>query len=146
MRHVPIMASARFWGIIVMSVLQSSLLARSAEAPAPAPVAHGEETASPAAAPPAGAAAIKSFPILEYRVEGNTLMRAIDIERAVTPYLGEGRSIKDVEAARQSLEKAYHERGFQTVLVNIPQQEVSSGVVRLSVIEAPVGQVQIKGS
>jgi hemolysin activation/secretion protein len=129
-----------------MSVLQSSLIARSADAPAPAPVAHGEETASPAAAPPAGAAAIKSFPILEYRVEGNTLMRAIDIERAVTPYLGEGRSIKDVEAARQSLEKAYHERGFQTVLVNIPQQEVSSGVVRLSVIEAPVGQVQIKGS
>ena len=62
--------------------------------------------------------------LLEYRVEGNTLMRPIDIERAVTPYLGEEKSIKDVESARQSLEKLYHDHGYQTVLVNIPQQEV----------------------
>jgi hemolysin activation/secretion protein len=88
----------------------------------------------------------KSFPVLEYRVEGNTLMRTIDIERAVYPYLGEGKTIKDVEAARLNLEKLYHERGYQTVLVNIPPQEVGSGVVRLTVLEAPVGQVQITGS
>jgi len=119
---VPLMASKRFWGIMAIAVLQSLLPARSAESPA------------------------KSFPILEYRVEGNTLMAAIDIERAVYPYLGEGKTIKDVEAARQSLEKIYHARGYQTVLVNIPQQEIGSGVVRLAVIEAPVGQVEIKGS
>jgi len=89
---------------------------------------------------------VKTFPILEYRVEGNTVMRAIDIERAVTPYLGVGKSIKDVEAARQSLEKTYHAHGYQTVLVNIPQQEVSAGVVRLTVVEAPVGRLEIKGS
>ena len=88
----------------------------------------------------------KLFPILEYRVEGNTLLPKIDIERAVTPFLGVGKSIKDVEAARQSLEKTYHTHGFQTVLVNIPQQEVSSGIVRLAVVEATVGRVEIKGS
>ena len=123
------MVSKRFWGIMAMSLLQSALSARSAEAP-------------PAATP----APVKTFPVLEYRVEGNTLMRQIDIERAVMPYLGEGKTIKDVEAARQGLEKIYHDHGYQTVLVNIPQQEVSSGVVRLSVLEAPVGQVQVKGS
>jgi hemolysin activation/secretion protein len=111
---------------MAISVLQSFLVARSAEPAAPQPV--------------------KTFPVLEYRVEGNTLMQAIDIERAVTPYLGEGKTIKDVEAARRSLEKLYHDHGYQTVLVNIPQQEISSGIVRLSVVEAPVGQVQIKGS
>lgn len=119
---MPLTASKKFWGIMAISVLQSLLSARSEEAPA------------------------KSFPILEYRVEGNTLMRAIDIERAVYPYLGEDKTIKDVEAARLNLEKIYHERGYQTVLVNIPQQEIGSGVVRLTVLEAPVGQVQIKGS
>ena len=107
---------------MAIAVLQSLLSARSAESP------------------------VKSFPILEYRVEGNTLMAAIEIERAVYPYLGEGKTIKDVEAARLSLEKIYHERGYQTVLVNIPQQEIGGGVVRLTVLEAPVGQVQIKGS
>jgi hemolysin activation/secretion protein len=123
------MASNRFWGIMAISMLQSLLAARSAESPAPA-------VSQP----------LKTFAILEYRVEGNTLMHAIDIERAVTPYLGEAKTIKDVEAARQSLEKLYHQRGYQTVLVNIPQQEVSSGIVRLAVVEAPVGQVQITGS
>lgn len=122
---------------MVISMLQFTPVARSAEAPASAP--RGAERApTPAAA--------KTFSILEYQVEGNTLMRPIDIEVAVTPYLGEGKSIKDVESARRSLEKMYHDHGYQTVLVNIPQQEVSSGVVRLAVIEAPVGQFQIKGS
>jgi hemolysin activation/secretion protein len=135
------MVSKNFRGIMAISLLQSSLMARSAEppqspTPAPAP--------APAAAAPA--APVKYFPIMEYQVEGNTLMKTIDVERAVMPYLGEGKSIKDVEAARQNLEKIYHDHGYQTVLVNIPQQEVSSGVVRLSVVEAPVGQVQIKGS
>ncbi|HEY2463037.1 MAG TPA: POTRA domain-containing protein [Steroidobacteraceae bacterium] len=119
---MPLRAYKKFWGIMAISVLQALLSARSAEAPE------------------------KSFPILEYRVEGNTLMRAIDIERAVYPYLGESKTIKDVEAARLNLEKIYHTRGYQTVLVNIPPQEIGSGVVRLTVLEAPVGQVQIKGS
>jgi hemolysin activation/secretion protein len=123
---VPLMASKKLWGIMAISVLQSLLIARSAESPAPQPV--------------------KTFPVLEYRVEGNTVMQAIDIERAVTPYLGEGKTVKDVEAARRSLEKLYHDHGYQTVLVNIPQQEISSGIVRLSVVEAPVGEVRIKGS
>jgi hemolysin activation/secretion protein len=123
---VPLMASKKLWGIMAISVLQSLLIARSAESPASQPA--------------------KTFPILEYRVEGNTVLHAIDIEGAVTPYLGEGKTIKDVEAARQSLEELYHVRGYQTVLVNIPQQEISSGIVRLSVVEAPVGQVQVKGS
>jgi hemolysin activation/secretion protein len=114
---------------MAITVLQSPLTARAAE-----PVAA-------AAAKP-----VKLFPVLEYRVEGNTVLRAIDIERAVTPYLGEAKSIQDVEAARRSLEKLYHDHGYQTVLVNIPQQEVSSGIVRLSVLEAPVGKLEIKGS
>jgi hemolysin activation/secretion protein len=127
---VPLMVAKKFWGIMAISVLQSLPVTWSAETPA-----------APAAAQP-----VKTFPILEYRIEGNTLLHAIDIERAVTPYLGEGKTIKDVEAARLSLEKVYHAHSYQTVLVNIPQQEVSSGVVRLSVVEAPVGEVQIKGS
>jgi hemolysin activation/secretion protein len=98
--------------------------------------------------PPDGAAAapVHLFPVMEFQVEGNTLLPVIDIERSVTPFLGIGKSIKDVEGARRNLEKLYHDRGFQTVLVNIPQQEVSNGVVRLAVTEAPVGQLQIAGS
>ena len=123
------MVSKGIWGFMAISLLTMPLSAGSAESQ-----------------PPKAAAPVKLFPILEYRVEGNTILAAIDVERAVTPYLGVGKSIKDVEAARLNLEKLYHERGYQTVLVNIPQQEVSDGVVHLQVVEAPIGHVQVKGS
>lgn len=102
--------------------------------------------AAPESPTPARAESVRLFPILEYQVEGNTKLQAIDIERAIDPYLGIRKSIKDIETARQALEKAYHDRGYQTVLVNIPQQQVSDGVVRLAVTEAPVGEMSIAGS
>lgn len=120
---------------MVALILQTPLIANSAEVP---------PTAGKAA--PGVPAPVKLFPILEYRVQGNTVLPPVDVERAVMPYLGVSKSIKDVEAARLNLEKAYHVHGYQTVLVNIPQQEVSAGIVRLQVIEAPVGRFEIKGS
>lgn len=83
---------------------------------------------------------------MEYDVEGNTLLKPIDIERAVTPFLGEKRTIKDIDGARGALEKIYHDRGYKTVLVNIPEQQISSGLVRLRVLEAPVGKLRVSGS
>ncbi len=62
------------------------------------------------------------------------------------PYLGETRTIKDIEAARAQLEQVYHDKGYKTVLVNIPQQKIADGVVHLHVTEAPVGNLHITGS
>lgn len=84
--------------------------------------------------------------MLEYQVEGNTLLQTIDVERAVMSHLGESRSVDDVEAARRELEKAYHDRGYFTVVVNIPPQPIGSGVVRLRVTEATIGKLHIEGS
>lgn len=89
---------------------------------------------------------VRNFPVLEYQVEGNTLLQTIDVERAVMSHLGESRTVDDVEAARKELEKAYHDRGYKTVVVNIPQQAIGSGVVRLRVIEAAVGKLHIEGA
>jgi len=138
------------------------LAARAAEPPAPsAPPAATPpgvtQSAAPTASPPAAAqgaasaptspnSAPKPFDILEYDVEGNTLLPVIEIEKAVTPFLGPGRSIKDIEGARGRLERIYHDRGYKTVLVDIPQQQIADGVVRLRVLEAPVGKLSIKGS
>jgi hemolysin activation/secretion protein len=115
-------------------MLSQSLVALSAEPPAgPAPA-------------PAQSAAPKPFSILEYQIEGNTVLPVDAIERAVTPFLGPDKTIKDIEAARVKLEATYHERGFKTVLVDIPQQRVADGIVRLHVTEAPVGKLRIQGS
>jgi hemolysin activation/secretion protein len=60
--------------------------------------------------------------------------------------LGPGRTIVDAQAARAALEKAYRDAGFATVVVDIPEQTVDSGVVRLRVTEAKVSQVRVLGS
>ena len=86
------------------------------------------------------------FDILEYRVEGNSVLPAISIERAVYPWLGEKKSIKDVEAARAALEKAYQDAGYPTVFVDIPEQAVEGGLVRLRVTEGRVERLRVTGS
>jgi hemolysin activation/secretion protein len=86
------------------------------------------------------------FDVLEIQVEGNSVLSALAIERAVYPHLGPGKSIRDVDAARAQLEKAYHAAGYLTVTVDIPEQEVRGGLVRLAVNEARVERLQVTGS
>ena len=86
------------------------------------------------------------FDILEYQVEGSTVLSALEIERAVYPHLGYGKSMKDVEAARVSLERVFQESGYLTVSVDIPEQDVDKGIVRLRVNEGKVGRVRVTGS
>lgn len=86
------------------------------------------------------------FDIFEYVVDGNTVLSVTEIEKAVYPYLGEHRSIEDVEKARGALERAFHEAGYLTVFVNIPEQEVNAGVVKLDVLEGKVEHLNVVGS
>src|SRR5688500_904232 len=78
------------------------------------------------------------FDVFEYRVEGATLLPVTVVEQAVYSHLGENKTLEDVERARDALERAYHDAGYLTVLVSIPQQKVDSAIVRLAVTEAPV--------
>jgi hemolysin activation/secretion protein len=93
---------------------------------------------------PAWAAAEKNlFDVMEYRIEGNTVLPLGKIEEAVYPFLGEAKSIDDVELARSALEKSYHDAGYLTVLVNIPEQEVNEGFVKLTVTEGRVEKLRV---
>lgn len=86
------------------------------------------------------------FDIFEYDVEGNTRLSDQDIEHAVTPFLGEDKTLRDVDLARAALEKAYHDAGYLTVVVSIPEQKVDAGAVVLSVLEGRVDRLRIKGA
>lgn len=87
-----------------------------------------------------------TFNIFEYRVLGNTVLSKDSIEQAVYPFLGEVKSIDDVEMARSALEKSFHDAGFLTVLVSIPEQDVGSGVVKLEVVEGKVAKLRVLGA
>lgn len=97
-------------------------------------------------APADSAAGNPRFDIWEYRVEGNTTLDNRIIEKTVYGFLGENRSLTEVEQARAALEKAYHEAGYAAALVNIPEQDVNEGVVVLQVTEGTVDQLKVTGS
>jgi hemolysin activation/secretion protein len=84
--------------------------------------------------------------INEYDVVGVSLLRAIDVQRAVYPFEGPGRAIGDAEKARAALQKLYESRGYQAVTVVLPPQSVQGGVVRLEVAEAKTAQVTVSGA
>jgi hemolysin activation/secretion protein len=87
-----------------------------------------------------------SFNVFEFKVDGNTVLDKGKIEEAVYPFLGETKTIEDVEKARLALEKKYQDAGYLTVSVSIPQQEVDSGVVRLMVTEGTVERLRVTDS
>jgi hemolysin activation/secretion protein len=94
----------------------------------------------------ANAAPPRTLEILEYRVQGATQLSQVEIEAAVYPFLGPGRTFEDIEKARLSLEKVYTDKGFQSVTVAIPRQTVRGGVVQLVVTEAAVGRLRVRNA
>jgi hemolysin activation/secretion protein len=109
--------------------------------------AEGPAAVDAATAPPdAAASGGEPFDILEIRVLGSAVLPARDVEAAIYPHLGPGRTMADVEAARDALVALYRERGYGTVLVDIPEQTVEGGLVRLQAIEGRLGAVRISGT
>lgn len=97
-----------------------------------------------AAAQPA--AVVQRFDIDDFAIQGAETLPQIDIEEAVYPYLGPNKSADDVEKARAALEKAYHDRGYQTVSVSVPHQNAQARMITLKVTELKVGRLRVKNA
>jgi len=93
-----------------------------------------------------GDPAASRFDVLELRVLGNTTLPARDIEQLIYPFLGTNKTLDDVEVARKALETLYHDRGYGTVFVDVPEQTVDKGIVRLKVTEASLRRVEVSGA
>lgn len=97
-------------------------------------------------APSAAQKAEPHFDILEFVIDGNTVLPSIALEEAVYPFLGEDRVAADVDRARDAVERVYRERGYQTVQVSIPKQGVENKIIHLQVVENPVGRLRVVDS
>lgn len=99
-----------------------------------------------AAAAQKPAAIVQRFDIDDFAIQGAETLPQIDIEEAVYPYLGPNKSADDVEKARAALEKAYHDKGYQTVSVSVPQQNAQARMITLKVTELKVGRLRVKNA
>ncbi|EJM96069.1 hemolysin activation/secretion protein [Herbaspirillum sp. YR522] len=89
------------------------------------------------------AEAVDRFEIRRFEIQGNTLLKPAELERAVNPYTGTGRVYGDVQKALEALEAAYRGAGYSAVQVFVPEQELSAGVVRIEVVETVIGRVTV---
>ncbi|NWF57246.1 MAG: ShlB/FhaC/HecB family hemolysin secretion/activation protein, partial [Syntrophaceae bacterium] len=87
-----------------------------------------------------------AFTIRSFSVEGNTLFPGVVLQEVLKEHLGPKKTAADVEKARNALEKYYHDRGYPAVLVNIPEQTVQEGTIRLQVIESKIGRIRVTGN
>jgi hemolysin activation/secretion protein len=86
------------------------------------------------------------FEIKAFEVTGNSLLQDDKRRAAVVLFTGGGKTAADVEKARDALEKLYHEAGYPAVMVNIPEQTLQDGIVKLQVIESRIGRVKVTGN
>lgn len=87
-----------------------------------------------------------SFDIWQFLILGNHVLPRTDVEAAVYPFLGPDRNFTTVKQAAAALQQAYKHAGYEAVFVDIPEQEVSNGVVRLQVTEGRLESVQVHGA
>ncbi len=130
----------RVLAVLVLGLMPVPVIALSPQ-PAEAPAAQNEAVSASTEE-----IAQPTFYIRQYRVKGARELAPVDVEGAVYPFMGPECTQSHVEQARAALEKAYRDKGYQTVTVSVPLQEVKHGVILLQVSEGRVGRLRVKGS
>lgn len=77
-----------------------------------------------------------------FAIEGATLVPQADLAAAVQPYVGRMLGLEDLRAAARTLTDLYRRRGYFARAV-LPPQDVSSGTVRIQVVEGRFGKLVI---
>jgi hemolysin activation/secretion protein len=85
----------------------------------------------------------ETFDVAKFQVEGNTILSVAEVEHLVSPFAGPKRTYAHIQRALEALEEAYRSRGFGTVQVYVPEQELTSGIVKIQVAETVVGKVVV---
>lgn len=84
--------------------------------------------------------------IRDFTVEGNTLLSSETIDLVLSDYRGLPITTNNVTQAVKALSTVYQGRGFYTVAVSVPKQSITNGVIRLSVTEARLSEIVVKGN
>jgi hemolysin activation/secretion protein len=86
------------------------------------------------------------FEIARFEIKGNTLLPQPQIDALLSKFTGKERDFGDVQRALEALEAAYHQRGYNVVTVELPEQELNRGVVQLRIVETKIGRVSVKNN
>jgi len=83
--------------------------------------------------------------VLRYEVTGNTLLSDQQIQSVTQSRTGQVK-LQDIQATAQALQSFYRDLGFGAVVVQLPEQTLLDGVVRLDVIEGRLSSIEVAGN
>lgn len=89
---------------------------------------------------------IPQFDIVKYNVEGNNILPQKEIEKILADFTGKQKDFGTVQEAIDALEGAYHKRGYTTIQIMLPEQELEKGIIRLVIIETRIGSIKVEGN
>jgi hemolysin activation/secretion protein len=85
-----------------------------------------------------------TFAIRGYQIEGNSLLPQDTVSITVMPFTGPKSSFETIQSALEALERAYLKAGYGSVKIEVPEQDLKEGVVRLLVVEARLAQIAVE--
>jgi hemolysin activation/secretion protein len=92
------------------------------------------------------AAPARSFEIRHYQVAGNTLLPTVTVSNILSGATGRAVTLSQVQKAMGDLQLAYRERGYATVSVALPQQQITNATIKVQVTEGRVAEVRVTGN
>ncbi|MEI6565654.1 MAG: POTRA domain-containing protein [Verrucomicrobiota bacterium] len=99
--------------------------------------------------PPIPVAATNPPPFLrvtEYQVTGDTLLSGVAMRSLFAKYTGTNVTVKDIVQAASDLQMEYRNRGYPTVNVTLPPQQITNGVVQIRVFVGHLSSIEIAGN
>lgn len=107
---------------------------------------------SPAPAPAAGASSNSQtnagprFTVRHYEITGDSLLSTQILTKVLLRHTGTNVGIQEIMKAASDLQMEYRDRGFPTVSVTIPQQQITNEMVKLRVFEGRLSDVVVSGN
>jgi hemolysin activation/secretion protein/AraC-like DNA-binding protein len=125
-------------GLLVNALgISQSLGAEGAVNPGANNTAAAAGTNAPASRPPL------HFQVDRYEVRGNTVLSSNVIDRVLKPFTGPAVDISIVTNAMAALQLEYYQRGYVTVKVTVPPQQVTNRLIFFQATEGRLAAVKI---
>lgn len=84
--------------------------------------------------------------VTRYVVTGDARLSESELANLLAPFLGEQRTLAQIEDAAHALEQNLHARGYVFYRVIVPAQKPQQGVVTLEVIQFTLGKIIVTGN
>lgn len=92
---------------------------------------------------PSAASQERNIPVKRFEVDRSEILSEAEIRATLQPYENRTLSLEDLFAAVAALNGVYDQKQMPTARAVLPPQDIRDGVVRIRLVEARVGEVQV---